>query len=251
LNAITATTNGSIAEKEATGKCVRARRVITKPELKTMAECGVCGYESTERGVSIHMAKAHESDRDSPWQDKDNLQTEYVEKRRSASELSKEWGCHECTIFDWLERHGLERPDDRERPWRDKEKLEYLYNKCGKSQKQIANEWGVGKRTISKWMRKHQIDTRDREEAKRKRMRKKPASFYTDSNGYEVIRNQRRRGGKVDVCLHHRLLATLKYNIGELKGNHIHHENKITWDNRLENLELLSPRKHGEIHAHD
>lgn len=42
----------------------------------------------------------------------------------------------------------------------------------------------------------------------------------------------------------HRLTAIAEYGIDAVKGMHVHHRNRIPWDNRPENLELLPPDRH-------
>jgi len=55
--------------------------------------------------------------------------------------------------------------------------------------------------------------------------------------------------GKTKIFRHHRLLALMKHTMDELKGKIIHHRNGVPWDNRLENLELMTQSEHATEHS--
>jgi hypothetical protein len=42
----------------------------------------------------------------------------------------------------------------------------------------------------------------------------------------------------------HRLLAVAEFGLDAIKGKHVHHVNGLRWDNRLDNLEVLTPQEH-------
>jgi hypothetical protein len=47
----------------------------------------------------------------------------------------------------------------------------------------------------------------------------------------------------------HRLLAIAEHGTDAVAGQHVHHKNGIPFDNRPENLELLSPSEHSKRHT--
>ena len=71
-------------------------------------KCPVCGAAfGSKRSLASHKGAGHNK----PWMDKDNLESEYIEKGRPATELSDEWGCDKKTIYNWLDKFGFDRRD--------------------------------------------------------------------------------------------------------------------------------------------
>ena len=67
------------------------------------------------------------------------------------------------------------------------------------------------------------------------------------SDGYEcVIREYKNSRYRFYI---HRLLAVSEYGIESVKGKDVHHKNNIPWDNRPENIELMTKEKHGRHHS--
>lgn len=46
----------------------------------------------------------------------------------------------------------------------------------------------------------------------------------------------------------HRLLAVAEWGFEAVQGRQVHHVNRIPWDNRPENLALLTPSEHSRLH---
>jgi len=59
---------------------------------------------------------------------------------------------------------------------------------------------------------------------------------------YEVVESPE---GEVRL---HRLLAVALYGFEAVAGRQVHHANRIPWDNRPENLRLLTPSEHSRLH---
>jgi len=73
-----------------------------------------------------------------------------------------------------------------------------------------------------------------------------PARFTITEQGYE--RWEHKFQGKGQYYFIHRLAAIAWFGLEPVKQNHVHHRNGIPWDNREENLELLSPGAHNKEH---
>jgi transposase-like protein len=127
---------------------------------------------------------------------------------------------------------------------RDKDVLRTLYWDEQLTMAEIADRLGVCRNTIYNWMEKHDIERRDPQQ-QRFRFYKPPA-FVTTSNGYRAWQTQWE--GERRQVLVHRLLAVSEYGFDAVKDNQIHHKNGVKWDNRPENIEVLSPSEHQKRH---
>jgi len=120
--------------------------------------------------------------------------------------------------------------------YRNAEWLQEQYIEKDRTQKEIADKCGVSDSTISRWCDKLDIEKVD------------IATFDAHKRGYERWLCQ--AGGTYDEVTVHRLLATLKIDeLSELDGMHVHHESGVPWDNRLENLHVLTPSEHRHRHV--
>ena len=75
-----------------------------------------------------------------------------------------------------------------------------------------------------------------------------PACFRTMRSGYERWHAYNRRDGQ-DSYYVHRLVAVAEWGVDAIRGRDVHHKNGIPWDNRPENLEVLTRKEHREVHG--
>lgn len=133
--------------------------------------------------------------------------------------------------------------------YQDKETLERLYWDDGMSTTEIGEYFGVTKTPILDAMNRHGIPRRDPGKAGGDSVRVEWASYYTDGRtGYERWFSKNPETGKYDGLSVHRLVAVSEYGLDAMDGMHVHHRNNIPWDNRPENIQLVTPREHGLIH---
>ena len=129
------------------------------------------------------------------------------------------------------------------RPWQDPEILHRLYHVEGLGQDEIAERLGCCQAQVSRQMRRNNVSRTTKTEAARSR----PASFYTNLSGYECWAEcMQDATNRVRV---HRLLAVAEWGLDAIEDNHIHHQNNMPFDNRPDNLEVLSPSEHAQTHA--
>lgn len=85
---------------------------------------------------------------DRQYRDEDYLREQYVDRRRSISEIADDSGVSSSTISRWLDRRDIERePRYQQREW-----LSEQYVEERKSQQQIAEECSVAVTTICHWL---------------------------------------------------------------------------------------------------
>lgn len=128
-----------------------------------------------------------------------------------------------------------------DRPWQDRDTLERMYFEEGLTQGEIAERLGCARRTITKWFGRHGL------EGKLGKPRKPWVYFTTDLKGYERWQDKCQPSFD-DIVRVHRLLAVAEYGFDAVRGMHVHHVNGIPWDNRPDNIELLTPSEHGQHH---
>lgn len=98
-----------------------------------------------------------------PWQDERVLRDLYHNQGLSMEQVADELGCAYRTVFNWMEKHSIERRpqwQEMEGPWRDKETLEKLYTEEKLSALEIAEKYDCNKKTIYNWLDRHNIPTR-------------------------------------------------------------------------------------------
>ena len=140
-----------------------------------------------------------------------------------------------------------EMADDK--PWRDEELMRELYHGKRMTQREIADHFDneITQAGIGYCLDELGIEKRSRAESAKIRHQKEVIKPYTDRVlGYEKV-DHTHDGDRWQVFLH-RLLAVHKYGLEEIKGKVVHHKNNIPWDNRPENLGLMTVAEHAAHH---
>ena len=139
-------------------------------------------------------------------------------------------------------------PDNKTKPWRDEELLRELYHGKRMSQKDIADYFDneITQAGIGYYLDELGIEKRTRSESARIRWLKQPPNIHSDVNGYVYCKNE--MDGEEYHVLIHRLLAVSEFGFEEVKDKVVHHKNNIPWDNRPENIELMTAAEHAEHH---
>jgi len=132
-----------------------------------------------------------------------------------------------------------------DKPWKDKELINRLYHEEEMSGPEIADKLGCSVSPVYDRIE----DTRSISEANRIWTWKLPPNMRTDKEGYE--RFQTKIHGEGVSFAHHRLIAVAEHGADALEGNIVHHKNNIPWDNRPENLQLMSQSDHVREHLEE
>lgn len=125
--------------------------------------------------------------------------------------------------------------------YRDEDYLREQYWENEKSTTEIAEELGCAVNSVRGWMERHDIPRRSISEAKKLKT-KDYAFYFMKPHGYYYWRDHE------EMVLVHRLLAIAEYGFDEVIDKDVHHKNGLKWDNRPDNIELLSRHEHRRQH---
>lgn len=139
--------------------------------------------------------------------------------------------------------------------WRDEAELRSEYTENEKSQQTIADEWGCGRNTIYRWLKRHGIPRRDSTGGQAQN-RVEYAYYRTETHGnggYEKVGSYNSERNQMDWTSVHQLIAiangadpSLVFSNGDFQ---CHHRSGIPWDNRPDNIELLTRSQHQRTHS--
>jgi len=146
------------------------------------------------------------------------------------------------------------------------DKLKKMYSTM--SENAIAEDLGISRTAVKGALRSIDVDRRGQSEAEKlkneqmseeerlkqveaahKARRVERAEYRLSQRGYEYWRSF--NGESEDTVKVHRLAAVAWYGLDAVVDNHVHHENRIPWDNRESNLAPMDPAEHNELHADD
>jgi hypothetical protein len=183
-----------------------------------MPKCDRCSREfDSDRGVTVHKNQVHNG-QDEAYRSKENLQELYWGKKMSQGEIAERFGTNRSTIDTWMSKLDVEKRDKSE---------------SAKNREMPPGMVGSG---APEWVYEQQ--------------RKKPANLTVDDYGY--MRWRVSDGESYRAIGVHRLVAVANgeplekvFSGGEY---HVHHKNGVPWDNRPENLELMTKSDHHSLH---
>jgi len=184
------------------------------------------------------------------------LREKYHGEGLTLGEMGEMCGVTGTTISDWMDRHGIEKRGVREAQrisgkHTDREWLAEQYHGKGRTLRSISEECDVDPVTIMNWMKRHNIPRRNYGKAHRE---EKVTRIQID-RGY-IRLGARVPGEKKHAYVFEHQLVAIANGADPEKvfsdGDHqCHHVNGIPWDNRPENIEVLTGREHANEHWPD
>jgi hypothetical protein len=178
---------------------------------------------------------------DRPYQNKDWLYEKYYTEGLTTEEIAElPESCNRRCLNTWLNRNGIQRIQNPELPY---ESLVEQYHEV-KSIYRLAEKYNVDAGTISSRLKSLGCNPDNSGPTKT------PANFNHHDNGYGNL-YERVSGSCNQVYVHQLLAISEGADVDKVfsSGNHhVHHKNEITWDNRPENIELLSAEEHAKEH---
>lgn len=178
--------------------------------------------------------------KDTPWRDRETFKRMYYDDSLTLDDIADLLGCSTWTVNSWVHRHGLKKRQANFDEWKDPDRLHALYWGDGLSSGEIAERAGCTQPTVIRWMQEFEIPRRYTE--------KKYGDLSTTEDGYVYY-----NGKNEQVWIHQLLAIANGHDPHDVFGGetNCHHKNGVPWDNRPENIELLSIADHTREHMPD
>lgn len=178
-----------------------------------------------------------------PWRNEDVLRRLYHEEGMTQAEVAEELGCAESTVNRYVHKYDLDVNDIGSTNEKIRSvDLEELYWGNGMDQSEVADRCECSVATVSKEMSRRRIPVRGRYD-------KAPILYTRHPDGHEHV-TATIDSDSVSFQLH-RLVGVAEWGMDAIRGKDVHHENRIPWDNRPENLELMEHGDHTRHHNED
>lgn len=181
-----------------------------------------------------------------PYQDEEWLRDKWFSGQGHA-EIAHEAGCSQSTLTKWARKFDLPHFSDA-RPWNNESKLREMYHGEQMTYQEIADHFGISKAYVGELMQGYGIEPRGSSE--RHLVQDRHPQYYTHPRGHVIVASEHK--GEESKCMMHTLVAIADgADPHELFGdNHkiVHHKNGVRWDNRPENLQVMTDSEHTKHH---
>lgn len=146
----------------------------------------------------------------------------------------------QTSLSNWKEGSGTH---EEVLSWRSPGYLRELCYEKGLKTAEIAERCDCSPNVVRYWTDKFGIER----PTPNKDATSNPASFSITKRGYAQAQAMTSEG--VRQMYIHRLVAIAEFGVDSVKDKIVHHENGIPWDNRPENLSLMTQSEHATHHA--
>lgn len=178
--------------------------------------------------------------------DAERVERLYWDEGYSLADVGEVYDTGGVTVLNFMKDEGIpRRTPDQEKgdAWKDADRLRRLYWDEGLTLEEIGDKLGCDTTTVMNWMKRLGVE-------RIKTPMEKPAYYDTDQYGYERWKSKHnQRSYRVGV---HQLVAIADgaepYKVFSAGEYNVHHKNGVPWDNRPENVELLTKSEHGKHH---
>jgi len=193
-----------------------------------------------------------QTDKDRPYRDKDVLTRLYWDEYLSQKEVAAVLDADPATISRWMDKFDIRKRTNSERQVAhrkllDEEWLRDKYHGEMLSITEVSELLDISRMPVQRALDRHGIEAHGhgyKVANLHAGYRMAPTGYmvsyahYYDENGDQ----------KQDEVRIHRLMAVAEHGVDAVAGMEVHHKNGVTFDNRPENLELLSKADHAKHH---
>lgn len=186
---------------------------------------------------------------------KEEIERLYIEEDMDQKEVAEKLNCSVDTIRSRRREYGIEtkkvdaengrKSYDNRKHW-NREVLEDLYINQRLSAYEIADKLDCGITTVYRWMDKFDIKRRNASQAKTIQR----TNYRVNQKGYPLHISANAGGEKKNIVFTHQLLACIDNDPSVVFDSNtvVHHNNHIPFDNRRENLTVMTRDEHSRYH---
>lgn len=144
-----------------------------------------------------------------------------------------------------------EKIEELDKPYTDESVLRELYLNRELTTREIGDIVGSTGSTVSRWLDKHGIPARENwkagVEAAVESNKNGYASHNIHESGYEYWYSKEGEDRTSRMVYVHRLLAVAEHGFDAVCDMDVHHDNGVKWDNRPDNIRIVSKQEHAQI----
>jgi DNA-binding CsgD family transcriptional regulator len=192
---------------------------------------------------------------DDAYKDPEVLRELIERQELTLAETANKLEVSSSTILNYLKKFGIggrgvniDVPPELDEPSKDEGFMRRVYLEEQNTTQDIAIALDIAQSTVRKRLQEHGIPLRSIREAQwiSSPGHRHWVNIVIDKDGHVnwriPVNNKARR-----VAVH-RLLAVAEYGFEPVKGKRVHHKNGIPWDNRHDNIEILTRKEHKKAH---
>lgn len=182
------------------------------------------------------------------YRDKEVLERLYWQEGLGQKEIADVLDADPSTIWRWMDKLDVDTRGNAERQVADKRLLDEdwlreKYHGENMTITEVSELLGVSRMPVFRALKRLGIERHKTGEMNRKTH----PGFQINIGGYLMAYSYAGPNSQ-DKFAVHRLLAVAEYGFESVSGNEVHHKNGIPWDNRAENLELMTKEEHAAHH---
>jgi hypothetical protein len=132
--------------------------------------------------------------------------------------------------------------------YKDPDVLKRLHYEDEMTYSEMADELDCAKITVQRYMNKHDLGRGKGTGWIPNHHNRGTGDVHFDMRNWRYPRIRHSYNGEQVSFKVHRLVAVAEYGYDEVKDKIVHHRNNVSWDNRPDNLKVMTKAEHAKLH---